>query len=131
MCLLSDSLGSERPGFSASEQEIGEKILTEMKVTTGKFIFTTYSSNISRLNQVLDAAKALNRRVCFVGRSLLKGKDVAISLKYMRIDPNMEIDLKEIRNYNDKQVVLIVAGSQGQEGSALFRIANGDHRDIT
>src|SRR3990167_11476868 len=49
----------------------------------------------------------------------------------MKIDRNMELDLKEIRNYNDKQVVLIVAGSQGQEGSALFRIANGDHKDIT
>ena len=54
-----------------------------------------------------------------------------MNLKYMKIDPNMEIDLKEIGNYNDKQVVLIVAGSQGQEGSSLFRIANGDHRDIT
>lgn len=131
MCLMSDSLGSERSGFTASEHEIAEKIYTEMKDTSGKFIFTTYSSNISRLNQVLDAARSLNRRVCFVGRSLLKAKDVGLSLKYMKIDPNMEIDLKEVRNYNDKQIVLIVAGSQGQEGSALSRIANGDHKDIT
>ncbi len=131
MCLMSDSLGAERPGFTASEHEIAEKIYNEMKNTQGKFIFTTYSSNISRLNQALDAARSLNRRVCFVGRSLLKGKDVGVSLGYMKIDRNMEIDLKEIRNYNDKQIVLIVAGSQGQENSALSRIANGDHRDIT
>jgi len=131
LCLLSDSLGSERPGFTPSEQEIGERIHTEMEKTTGKFIFTTYSSNLSRLNQALAASKALNRRVCFVGRSLLKAKDVGVNLGYMKIDPNMEIDLKEVRNYNDKQIVLIVAGSQGQEGSALSRIANGDHKDIS
>ncbi len=131
MCLMSDSLGAERAGFTKSEKEIGKKIFDEMRNTTGKFILTTYSSNISRLNQVLDAARALNRRVCFVGRSLVKAKDIAVGLGYMKIDKNMEIDLKEIKNYNDKQIVLIVAGSQGQEGSALSRITNGDHRDIT
>ena len=131
MCLMSDCLGSERPGFTASEQEVAEKIYNEMKVTTGKFIFTTYSSNISRLNQALDAAKALNRRVCFVGRSLLKAKDVGTNLGYMKIDKNLEIDPKDVRNYNDKQIVLIVAGSQGQENSALTRIVNGDHKDIS
>lgn len=131
LCLLSDSLGSERPGFTASEREISERIYSEMAKTTGKFIFTTYSSNLSRLNQVLDAAKTLNRRVCFVGRSLLKAKDVGLQLGYMKIDRNMEIDLKEIRNYNDKQIILVVAGSQGQEGSALSRIVNGDNKDIS
>lgn len=130
-CLMSDSLGSERPGFTASEHEIAETIFNEMKNTQGKFIFTTYSSNISRLNQALDAARSLNRRVCFVGRSLLKAKEVGLNLGYMKIERNMEIDLKDVRNYNDKQIVLIVAGSQGQENSALSRIANGDNKDIT
>lgn len=131
MCLMSDSLGSERPGFTTTELPIGQKIFEEMRDTKGKFIITTYSSNINRLNQVLDAAVNLNRRICFVGRSLLKGKDVAISLNYLKIDKNLEIELKDVRNYNDKQIVLVVAGSQGQENSALSRIANGDHRDIT
>lgn len=131
ICLLSDSLGSERQGFTPSEHDIAKKIYDEMKDTSGKFIFTTYSSNISRLNQVLDAAKLLNRRVCFVGRSLLRAKDIGVSLKYMVIDKNMEIDLKEVGNYNDKQIVLVVAGSQGQEGSALSRIVGGDNRDLT
>lgn len=131
ICLMSDCLGSEREGFTKTELEIGDKIFIEMEKTKGKFIMTTYSSNIARLNQVLDAARALNRRICFVGRSLLKAKDVAVELGYMKVDKNMEIDLKEIRNYNDKQIVLIVAGSQGQENSALSRIARGDHRDIT
>ena len=131
MCLMSDCLGSERPGFTASEREVADKIYNEMKKTTGKFIFTTYSSNISRLNQALDAAKALNRRVSFVGRSVLKAKDVGTSLGYMKIDRNLEIDPKAVKNYNDKQIVLIVAGSQGQENSALTRIVNGDHKDIS
>lgn len=131
MCLMSDSLGAERAGFTSTEIPIGERIFEEMKATTGKFIVTTYSSNINRLNQIVDSARTLNRRICFVGRSLIKAKDVAVGLGYMRIDKNMEIELKEVRNYNDKQVVLVVAGSQGQEGSALSRIANGDHRDIS
>lgn len=131
LCLMSDSLGSEREGFTVSEAGIGDRILNEMKNTQGKFIVTTYSSNLSRLNQVLDAARSLNRRVCFVGRSLLKAKDVGVSMGYMKIDKNMEIELSDVRNYNDKQIVLIVAGSQGQENSALSRITNGDHRDIT
>lgn len=131
MCLMSDSLGSERVGFTPSEHDIAKKIYDEMENTSGKFIFTTYSSNISRLNQVMDAAKALNRRVCFVGRSLLRAKEIAVEIKYMTIDKNLEIDLKEIGNYNDKQIVLVVAGSQGQEGSALSRITNGDNRDLT
>ncbi len=130
MCLMSDCLGAERVGFTPTELPIGDKIYEEMKSTTGKFIVTTYSSNINRLNQILDGAKALNRRICFVGRSLIKAKDVAVSLGYMKIDKNMEIELHDVRNYNDKQVVLIVAGSQGQENSALSRIAHGDHRDI-
>jgi len=131
MCLMSDCLGSEKPGFTPTELPIGNRILKEMAATQGKFIVTTYSSNINRLNQVLDAAKTLNRRICFVGRSLLKAKDVAVSLGYMKIDKNMEIDLKDVRNYNDKQIVLIVAGSQGQENSALSRMVHGDHRDLT
>lgn len=131
LCLMSDSLGSEREGFTVSEAGIGDRILNEMKNTQGKFIVTTYSSNLSRLNQVLDAARSLNRRVCFVGRSLLKAKDVGVSMGYMKIDKNMEIELSDVKNYNDKQIVLIVAGSQGQENSALSRITNGDHRDIT
>lgn len=130
MCLMSDCLGSERSGFTETEVGIGNKIFDEMRNTTGKFILTTYSSNISRLNQVVDAARILNRRICFVGRSLIKAKDIAIDLGYMKIDKNMEIDLKDIRNYNDKQIVMVVAGSQGQENSALSRIARGDHRDI-
>lgn len=131
MCLMSDCLGSEREGFTPTELTIGDKIYDAMKNTEGKFIMTTYSSNISRLNQVLDAARALNRKVCFVGRSLIKAKDVATQLGYMKIDKNMEVELKNLRNFNDKQIVLIVAGSQGQENSALARIARGDHRDIT
>ncbi len=130
MCLMSDCLGAERTGFTETEIGIGNKIFDEMRNTQGKFIMTTYSSNIARLNQVVDAARILNRRICFVGRSLLKAKDVATGLGYMKIDKNMEIELKDVRNYNNKQIVLVVAGSQGQENSALSRIARGDHRDI-
>ncbi len=130
MCLMSDCLGSERSGFTETEIGIGNKLFEEMRNTQGKFILTTYSSNIARLNQVVDAARTLNRRICFVGRSLLKAKDMATELGYMKIDKNMEIELNDIRNYNNKQIVLVVAGSQGQENSALSRIARGDHRDI-
>ena len=71
--------------------------MKQMSNTSGKFIITTYSSNINRLNQVIDSARKLNRNICFVGRSLIKAKDIATGLGYMKIDKNMEIDLNQIR----------------------------------
>src|SRR5260221_6106121 len=130
MCLLSDCLGAERSGRVPTEQTLTNFFYDEMKKTQGKFIVTTYSSNINRLNQVLQAAQNLGRRVCFVGRSLVNTVEVAKQLKLISLPKGMEIRLDEVKQYKSNQLVLFVAGSQGQENSALTRIANKEHKDV-
>lgn len=130
MCLMSDCLGAERAGHTPSERILSENIEQEMRGCEGKFILTTYSSNISRLNQAIVAARKLGRKVCFVGRSLIKASKVAQKLGYMKLDRGMEVELENIKNYKDSDLLLFVAGSQGQENSALSRVVNGEHREI-
>ncbi len=130
LCLMSDSLGSERSGFSISEEALSDNFEREMRSCRGKFLVTTYSSNISRLNQAMQAAQKLNRKVCFVGRSLIKVKAIATRMGYMHIPRGMEIPMDQLHRYKDNQLLLFVAGSQGQENSALTRIADGVHKDI-
>ncbi len=130
MCLLSDCLGAERKGRTPSDIGLTENFINEMRECRGKFIVTTYSSNIARLNQIIEASNKNGRRVCFVGRSLIRAKDAARSLGYLNLKKDMEIEIEELRNHQDNKLTLIVAGSQGQENSALSRIANGEHRDV-
>ena len=130
LCLLSDCLGAERAGRTASDIGLTEHFNREMKECRGKFIVTTYSSNIARLNQIIDASLKNGRRVCFVGRSLIRNRDVARDLGYLNLKRDIEVEIDALRNHADNKLTLIVAGSQGQENSALTRIANGEHRDV-
>lgn len=130
LCLMSDCLGAERKGQTRSEITLSENFEREIGATKGKCIVTTYSSNVARFNQIAAIAKRYNRHICFVGRSLLKVKDVAQKMDYMRLPKGMEISVDEIRNYADNQLLLFVAGSQGQEESAMSRIANNEHKEI-
>ncbi len=130
MCLLSDCLGAEREGRTPSDIGLTESFDREMKNCRGKFIATTYSSNIARLNQIIEASLKNGRRVCFIGRSLIKNKEVARNLGYLNLKKDIEVEIESLKNYEDKKLTLIVAGSQGQENSALTRIANGEHRDV-
>ncbi len=130
ICLMSDCLGSDRSGHSLSEKSLTKNFERVMLDTEGKFIITTYSSNIARLNQVIEASEKLGRKVCFVGRSVHKVKEVGMRLGYFNIKPNTEIDVKDVGKYKSNQLTLVVAGSQGQENSAMTRIANGEHREI-
>jgi len=128
--LFSDCLGAERPGFIESEIGLEKHFETVMRDVTGKVLVTTYSSNINRINQTIHAASRFGRKVCFVGRSVLKATSVAKTLGYMHIPEGMEIGLDQIKNYDDNELLLLVAGSQGQENSALSRIAGDEHREI-
>ncbi len=130
LCLLSDCLGSERKGHTPSESTVTAAFEEEIENCKGKFIVTTYSSNISRVNQILQVARKTGRKVCFIGRSVIKAKDITQRLGYMKIDKGMEISTKQLRHYKDSQVVLIVAGSQGQENSALARIVDGEFKEV-
>lgn len=129
-CLMSDCLGAERRGHSESELAIKSSFEDAFRKTRGKVFVTTYSSNISRLNQAVETAISQGRRVCFMGRSLLKSRDVGRSLGYMKFNRKFEIKPHEVGKFKPDQVMILVAGSQAQETSALTRIANNDDRDI-
>lgn len=129
-CHLSDCLGAEREGATPSELSLTGNFEREIRECKGKFIVTTFGSNISRLNQAIEVAEKYGRRVCFVGRSLIKAKDIADRLGYLKMNKNTEVDIKDLKNYRDSDMMLLVAGSQGQERSAMTRIANGEHLDV-
>ena len=130
LCLMSDCLGAERPGNTPSEYMLGLNFEREMRECHGKVLVTTYSSNIARLNQVIQAAEKVGRKVCFVGRSVIKVKQIAEHLGYLHMRNGTEVPLLEIQKYKGSQAVLVVAGSQGQENSAMTRIAEGEHKEI-
>lgn len=130
LALMSDCLGAERQGRTGSEFPLTENFDREIRNCHGKFIVTTYSSHISRINQVIEVSEKYGRKVCFVGRSLIRAKETALNLGYLRLREGNEIQLRDLKKYNDRSLTLIVAGTQGQEESALSRIASGEHRDI-
>lgn len=130
LCLMSDCLGAERPGHTPSEEMLSERFEREMRDCKGKFVVTTYSSNISRLNQAIKVAEKYGRKVCFVGRSLVKTKTVGEEMGYLHIKPGTEATVDELKQLPDNTVMLLVAGSQGQEHSAMWRIANNEHPEI-
>ncbi len=130
MCLMCDSLGSEREGFSPSEEALSKSFRQIMESAKAKVFITTYSSNISRLNQAIEAAESYGKKICFVGRSLVKAKMIGQRMGYLRMKEGTEIEMDELQNFPSNKLVLFVAGSQGQENSALTRIASGEHREV-
>lgn len=130
MALATDCLGSDREGYTLSEQVIEggfEKAISHCK---GKFIVTTQSSNISRIQQAVNVALRRGRRICLLGRSIIQNVEVSRQLKYINIPHNRLISEKDIRKMAPSEVCLIAAGSQGQVESALSRIASGDHKFV-
>ncbi len=130
LALMSDCLGSEREGFSHSEDKLSDNISQAMEDCKGKFFITTYSSNISRINQTIAAAEKHGRKMCFVGRSLIKVKDLGKRLELLNMKADTEVKIEELKNFSDDKIVLMVAGSQGQQNSALTRIAENEHKSI-
>lgn len=129
-CLMSECLGSERPGYTPSEKTLQEPFIQAIRDCPGKCIVTTYSSNISRLQQIISIAESMNKRICFVGRSIIKTKELARQKGLLSYNKSREVQPDQVKRFKDNELVLFVAGSQGQENSALARIVNGEHRSI-
>ncbi len=130
LCTLSDSLGSERSGYTLSERVIENTLEEELRNCGGKFLFTTQSSNISRIQQAINVGLRHHRKIAFLGRSMEQNTEVARKLKYLNFPDEMLIHDKQLLRYQDNQLFLIVAGSQGQADSGLFRIARGEHKYV-
>ncbi len=130
LCMLTDCLGSERPGFTPSEQVVGVTLEKEMSMCGGKFLFTTQSSNTSRIQLAIDIALRHGRKIAFFGRSIDQNIEEAVRLGYMRFPRDMVVRDRDLKRLPPAKQCLIVAGAQGQQGSALFRIANDDHKFV-
>lgn len=131
LALMTDSLGAERTGSTPSEHGMEQRFLEAFKKTTGKVLVTTYSSHISRINQVIWATEKAGKKICFVGRSLISAVEVAKTAKLINIPKGMEVSIDGLKYIKPSNLVLMVAGSQGQENSALTRIVDGARRDIS
>ncbi len=129
--LLSDCLGSERRGYTPSEKTLEDMFDREISKCEGKFIVTTMGSNISRFRQAIDAAVRHGRRVAVLGRSIERNLRVAQELGYVNVPKNVFLDPRQIKKTAPKNVCLLVAGSQGQSGSAMERLSLGEHRDAS
>jgi ribonuclease J len=129
-CLLSDCVRVEMPGYTLSEQIIEDTIEKEIRRCPGMFIFTTQSSNISRIQQAVNVAIRNNRRIAFLGRSIEQNVEVTRNLKYLEFPDIWVIPEKDIKRYHRKDLFLIVTGSQAQPNSALSRIAEGVHKSV-
>ncbi len=124
LCLLSDCLGSERPGLTLSESIVGQTFEDEMRKTKGKFIMTTFSSNISRIRQCVEAAIKFNRKIFFLGRSMKQNSQLAAEIGYLPVPEKLIGREEELIKLPPNKVCLIAAGSQGQYGSALSKLAD-------
>lgn len=128
--LLSDCLRSEKSGYSASESSLKDNLETEIRNTKGKVLVTVMSSNVHRIQQALNIAAASGRKIALFGRSVEGNVSVAQELGFLKLPHQAIVQKKQVKNIKDQKLCLLVAGSQGQEGSALVRVAQEQHRDI-
>ncbi|KAB2345681.1 ribonuclease J [Actinomadura rudentiformis] len=125
--LMSDSTNAEVPGFVTSERNIGPVIDDVFHAAEERIIVACFASHIHRVQQVLDAAVANDRKVCFVGRSMVRNMGVARELGYLNVPDEIMVDPKELDDIPADRLVLVCTGSQGEPMSALSRMANRDH----
>ncbi len=130
LLLCGDSTNADRPGIAPSESSVGPALLETFSACKGRVIVTSFASNIHRVQQVIDAAVALDRRVALVGRSMRKNFNIASNLGIAKAPSGLFIQPREIEDFPDEKVVVISTGSQGEPLSALRRMANNDHRDV-
>ena len=130
LLLFSDSTYAELPGYTASEQVVGEALDRAIGEASGRVLVATFASLISRIQQVMDAAAKHDRMVGVVGRSMIENVRMSIDMGYLKPQPGVLLPLGETKQLDDERTVLVTTGSQGEPTSALVRIAQQTHRDI-
>ena len=130
LCLLSDSTNSYNIGMTPSELSVAPGLDRMFAKAEGRVILSTFSSNIHRLQQAIAYAVKYDRKICVIGRSMERNLEVAMAYGYINLDKRIFIDPDDVSRHEDKKVMIITTGSQGEPSSALFRMATGEHRHI-
>lgn len=131
LLLLSDSTNAERKGFTMSEKSVGAVFDGIFEDTPkNRIMVATFSSNIHRIQQIVNSAERYHRKVAIIGRSMVNAVKTSMELGYLTIPSAILIDISEIKNFSDEQLVIITTGSQGESMSALSRIASAEHKQV-
>ncbi len=132
LMLLCESTNSERPGYTPSEKKVGASLESIFASHTKKrIIIATFSSNVHRVQQIIDTSARHGRKVAITGRSMLGIVKAATELGYMKIPSGVLIDINDIKKYKPRELTIITTGSQGEPMSALYRMAFSDHAQVS
>ncbi len=130
LVMMADSTNAEREGHTPSEKTVGVAFDKTFRAARARIIIATFSSNVHRIQQVLDHAVKYRRHVAILGRSMINVVTISLKLGYLNAPEGLIIDIDEINNYPADKVVIITTGSQGEPMSALTRMAMSDHRKV-
>jgi ribonuclease J len=130
LCLLSDSTNAERPGYTGSDTLVAQEIADVIYNAKGRVFVACYASNITRIQQVLHAAKTYGRKVAVVGKTLHKVMDIAVRLGYLHLPDKVTISIYDIDRYDDKELIILTTGGHGEPMSALARMAKQAHKQV-
>ncbi len=130
LALMSDSTNAERRGYTMSESTVGD-ILDKLFINcTKRIVVATFSSNVHRVQQIVNSAVKYKRKIAVCGRSMINMIETARKLNYIKVPDNVFIDIDEINSYPDEMLTIITTGSQGEPMSALTRMASGEHKKV-
>ncbi len=130
LLMLSDSTNAERPGFTPPEANVGRTLEQIFRNSDGRIIIATFSSNVHRVQMIIDTAVMFKKKVAISGRSMINVVEIARDIGYLKIPDGVLVDINQIKNIKDKELVIITTGSQGEPMSALARMANNDHKAV-
>ncbi len=131
LVLLSDSTNAERPGHTPSEQMVSETFENIFSQSRGRIIVATFASNISRVQQIINKSMEHNRKLAVVGRSMVDNVKMALNLGYLQAPEDMLVHIDDLEDYPDSQIAIVCTGTQGEPTSALVRMANQEHRQVS
>lgn len=128
--LLSDSTNAENEGFTPSEKNVYDSITSTFENAEGRLIVSTFSSNISRIQQICEVALKLKRKIVIIGRSMENAVQISRAFGYIKVPDSEIIESQDIKQYKNNELLILCTGSQGEPMAQLARIANGEHKDV-
>lgn len=131
LALMSDSTNADSPGHTPSEEVIADTFTQIFALAQGRIIIATFASNISRIQQAIDCATRFDRKVCIIGRSMQDNVRMAVELDYLHVSPQRFVRPDELDRFATNEILIVCTGGQGEPTSALAKMANREHRQVT